>query len=111
MSTWFYDDFLYLEVENNTLYETINFWATIEMGLMFKADVDIAFLTAHVNSFLERHPIVPTYINASYEYGTYNDTYGNWSGMMGHVGEQISKLVSLILCSKLCFRSLKTKQI
>lgn len=77
------DHYLYLKVENNTLL-TYPFEHELKEGYSF-----VAFPSEHINSFLEAHGIVPTYIDSNYDYGYYDEVNGKWTGMIGHVSRWI----------------------
>ena len=79
ITTWMDQEWLFLRVENNTL-ENYPFEHERKEGYSY-----IAFPAEHVNSFLQSHDIVPTYIDANFAYGYYDESTGNWTGMMGHV--------------------------
>ena len=39
----------------------------------------------HINTFIARNGLAVDYIDPNYVYGRYNNLFGNWSGMIGHV--------------------------
>ena len=79
MSTCEEDSWAYLLVINNTLIHSPT-WSLEAHGYQGSQ-------IHHVNSFNELYNVVPTYIfSPGCEYGRYDEVYGNWSGMLGHVG-------------------------
>ena len=85
MTTWMEDDYLYILIENNTMISFPPWHISEFLSDDCSGGCDLAFAPDHIISFIERYPVVPTYIDADYEYGRYDARYGNWSGMMGHV--------------------------
>ena len=71
------------KVENNTLIVD----PPIEHGL-YTEHFYTAFHGEHVISFMEQFGIEADYLDPKRVAGRYNEQYGNWSGMMGHVGFQ-----------------------
>ena len=108
MTTWMEDDYLYILIENNTM---ISYppWDIEEFLYKCTGNCDLAYAPDHIISFLERYPVVPTYIDAGYEYGRYDEVHGNWSGMIGHVIYLLRKWFAF--CTYKFSRYLRTKQI
>lgn len=73
-------EWLFLKVENNTLITFPQYQHEHTEGYSY-----ISFPAEQVNTFLEAHSIVPTYIDPNYVYGYYDNINKIWTGMMGHV--------------------------
>ena len=84
MTTWMEDDYLNILIENNTMVVyppwslESRFYDCLACAKTMESNIIIDFLG--LNPY-----IVPTYIDAHYEFGRLDPEYGNWSGMIGHV--------------------------
>ena len=99
------DDVSFLKVVDNKMieYPRITYHGLISHGNIVEK------VPGHINTFIQSTGLVVDYIDPNYVYGLYNEEFGNWTGMIGHVGHW---LISILTPSSFCFlRFMKTKLI
>ena len=96
------DDLLFLKVVDNKMIE----YPPVIHGLLTDNNF-MEYPAEHINTFIQSTGLVVDYIDPNYVYGLYNEEFGNWTGMIGHVGHW---LISILTPSSFCFlRLMKTK--
>ena len=74
------DDYLNIMVKDNNMEIYPTYLHGMNTGHFF-----ITSPPEHINTFIARNGLAVDYIDPNYVYGRYNNLFGNWSGMIGHV--------------------------